>query len=90
MHGEKMWNIVEHERYFESLNNINVIYSFGFSYNQIDSPYIGEIVRYLDDSRHVKWLLNAFDRSKFNDYSACIRSWGFEGEIDEFRCEDNT
>lgn len=85
-----MWNIVEHERYFESLNNINVIYSFGFSYNQIDSPYIGEIVRYLDDSRHVKWLLNAFDRSKFNDYSACIRSWGFEGEIDEFRCEDNT
>ena len=83
-------NIAKHERYFESLNDINVIYSFGFSYNQIDSPYIGEIVRHLDDSRHVKWLLNAFDRSKFDEYRACIRSWGFEGEFGEFCCEANT
>lgn len=83
-------NIAEHKRYFESLKNINVIYSFGFSYNQIDSPYIGEIVRHLNDSRHVKWLLNSFDRSKFNKYITCIRSWGFKGEIEEFCCKANT
>ena len=82
-------NIAKHKRYFESLNDINVIYSFGFSYNQIDSPYIGEIVQHLDDSRHVKWLLNAFYRSKFNEYHACILSWGFEGEFSEFCCEIN-
>ncbi|WP_278962843.1 bacteriophage abortive infection AbiH family protein [Mitsuokella multacida] len=83
-------NIAKHETYFESLNDIDVIYSFGFSYNQIDSPYIGEIVQHLNDSRHVKWLLNAFDKSKFNEYSACIRSWGFKGKIDEFFCKANT
>lgn len=43
-------NIAKHETYFESLNDIDVIYSFGFSYNQIDSPYIGEIVQHLNDS----------------------------------------
>jgi len=82
-------NIAKHQKYFESLNNINVIYSFGFSYNKIDSPYIGEIIRHLDYSRNVRWLLNSFDRSKFNDYSKCIRSFGFKGKIGEFCCKAN-
>ena len=79
-------------------NNIKEIYSFGFSYAEVDLPYVREIIasiQSLHNNVDRTWYLNRFDdipdketgRVKNIDYEQRIRECGFMGKIDRFSVE---
>lgn len=83
-HKDVPGNIERHKGYFESLRDVDEIYTFGFSYNKVDSPYIVEIIHNLKDSSNTNWFLKAYNHQKNLEYKDKIREWGFKGRINEF------
>jgi len=73
----------EHE-FFNNLTSIEKIYSYGFSFSNVDLPYIKEICSRLN-TMNITWFLHDYgkkeDREKFKKI---IRECGFKGEIKEF------
>lgn len=51
-------NIIRNADYFASLETYDIkeVYSFGFSYNDIDMPYIKIIIDGLRNPYNVKWI----------------------------------
>jgi len=74
--------LAQHRTFFQSLNpSVNKIYSFGFSFSDVDEVYIREICSRLDTSK-VTWLLNGFDsESTRSDYQNIIKKCGFNGSF---------
>lgn len=70
--------------FFETLKDINQIYSYGFSYGEVDLPYIRKICEYISDTS--EWYIHFYPSEKekiiFKDK---IRQCGFNGIIKEFR-----
>jgi len=78
--------IIENELYefYDSLESVKNIYSYGFSFSQVDLPYIETICLYLD-TKSMTWYLNSYnydeDGAKFEKR---IRQCGFKGRFDTF------
>ncbi|EPY2277895.1 AbiH family protein [Clostridium sporogenes] len=70
--------LINHSDFFESLiDNVDSIYSFGFSYSKVDDIYIKD--------KNLTWYLNDFDDEKTrNEFADKIRRCGFEGKISTF------
>ena len=70
--------------YFKGFGNkdITEIYSFGFSFSEVDLPYIKKICEEIDTS-NITWYMNSYNNE---DHSDKIRSCGFNGKIDWFDC----
>lgn len=70
--------------FFKGLGNkdITEIYSFGFSFSDVDLPYIKKICEEIDTS-NITWYMNTYKKEDFSDK---IRSCGFKGKIDWFDC----
>ncbi len=65
--------------------DISEVYSFGFSFNAVDLPYINRISWSLGAHRDVVWYLNARDHGEKNDRNRqVIQSCGFTGAFDEY------
>ncbi|ERJ12737.1 bacteriophage abortive infection AbiH family protein [Haloplasma contractile] len=77
--------IYENIIYFRNLlRDINEIYSFGFSFSNVDLIYIKEICECVDTSR-IKWYLNDFDDiSMRTNFKNKIRGCGFKGKFDTY------
>lgn len=64
--------------------SVDKVYSFGFSFSEVDEIYITEICRRLANA-NVTWYLNDFDdlaiRTK---YESIIKSCGFKGKFDTY------
>ena len=74
-------NAVLWERIKEA--NISDVYSFGFSFNTIDFPYIREIVCLLESSSGTVWHLSSRDEGEKNaEYTEKIKECGFQGRFD--------
>lgn len=69
---------------FESLANITKIYSHGFSFGDVDLPYIEKICNSIDTC-NITWYLNDYDNdNKRIKYKAKIRNCGFKGDFSTF------
>ncbi|MDF2649960.1 MAG: hypothetical protein K0Q73_5765 [Paenibacillus sp.] len=72
--------------FFNSIRTISVdkVYSFGFSFSEVDEIYIREISRRLPNA-DVTWYLNDFDDIALRKkYENVIRSCGFNGVFDTY------
>lgn len=71
--------------FFEGLTDIRIkeIYSYGFSFNEIDKIYLKEICFRLNTSE-VKWYFNDYDKENHNEYINMLRKCGFKGEFNTF------
>lgn len=75
------------KRFFCTMNNIKRIYSFGFSYGNVDLPYIKNIVKKIDDIEQVEWFLNSYDSEQNNEVENKIRACGFTGTFHRYTCK---
>lgn len=74
--------IQQHKEYFKTLGSVDEIYSYGFSFSEVDLVYVKEIC--LSSTKNITWYLNEFDRPKFEEFKAKVKSCGFKGKFDSF------
>lgn len=80
--------IRENNYFFDSLtSNIDKIYSFGFSFAEVDQIYIKEICKKLC-GENVIWYLNDHDEHKYEEYKKIIRACGFNGEFSTYSVKE--
>ncbi|TWL55428.1 hypothetical protein CHCC15325_3096 [Bacillus licheniformis] len=71
-------------QFFDGLRYIKNIYSYGFSFSEVDLPYIKEICRRIDTKKKI-WYLSDFDCHRIRKkHEKKIRQCGFEGEFKVF------
>lgn len=76
--------IYKHDKFFRSLDQeIDCIYSHGFSFGEVDQPYIKKICDILP-TENITWYLNDFDKSRIPLFEKQLRSAGFKGKISTF------
>lgn len=75
--------IEENSDFFEELEEVNSIYSYGFSFSDVDLVYIKEIVSNIDTSG-MTWYLQAYQRKDHDRYKKIIKDCGFIGSFSEF------
>ena len=74
----------ENSHFFSNLSSVDKIYSYGFSFADVDLIYIKEICKKIDTKR-VIWLLNDFDSEEIRTtYIEKIRRCGFQGDFDTY------
>jgi hypothetical protein len=75
--------------FFRGLKNIETIFSYGFSFSDVDLPYIRGIMN-SHNTKNVTWYLNNFDNEeKRARYQDKIRSCGFKGDFGVFTRKTN-
>lgn len=52
--------VADNINFFRKLSGINKIYSYGFSFSDVDMIYLKELSRYVD-AKKVRWYFNQFD-----------------------------
>ncbi|MEM5592816.1 bacteriophage abortive infection AbiH family protein [Niallia circulans] len=76
--------IQRHKDLFERISDVNKIYSYGFSFSDVDLPYVTEICKNID-TENVIWYLNSYGEDSDRDiYKEKIRKCGFEGKFSIF------
>lgn len=72
------------KKFFKSLDcNINRVYSYGFSYGDVDSVYIKRIVKSIsEDSIWYFTKFEAMSPTELSDKQRKLRSYGFNGRFD--------
>ena len=74
----------EHDDFFKAImGGIDCIYSHGFSFGEVDQPYIKRICEIIK-TEDITWYLNDFDPKKIPDFSQQLLRAGFKGKIDTF------
>lgn len=69
--------IVENMKFFRKLSNVKKIYSYGFSFSEVDMVYIKEISRILDAKR-VRWYFNQYDWINNKENIEKVKRLGFK------------
>lgn len=76
--------IETHKNFFRSLRSgITAIYSYGFSFGEVDLIYLKEIFKNVD-TRNIIWYLHAYDSKNHDKQEGALRKSGFKGSIDVF------
>jgi len=71
--------------FFDKLRDINNIYSYGFSFGDVDMPYIEKICHSIRNTTNVTWYFNDFRIVEYRKlYEEKIRKVGFKGIFDVF------
>lgn len=77
--------IIKSHKFFKiDLSNINEIYSYGFSFSEVDMIYIKEICKKLKTSNIIWYLSNYESEEIKKKYENRIKSCGFKGDFAEF------
>lgn len=73
------------EAFFVSLTNANIekIYSFGFSFSQVDRIYLWEICSRINTDK-VTWYFNDYDIHNHEEYKEILKTCGFNGSFSTF------
>lgn len=71
--------------FFENLNSVEItaVYSYGFSFNQVDTIYIKEISKRIN-TENVTWYFNNFDIPNMGKYIRILKDCGFKGEFNTY------
>lgn len=77
--------ISKHAAFFQSLKNIENVYSYGFSYGDVDMPYISKICEEIGDTSNVTWFLNEFNINEHEGFKKKIKKHGFNGTFSTFK-----
>lgn len=81
-------NILENLAFFRKLKNIDRIVSFGFSFSNIDLPYIEKICSSID-TNEISWLLNDHDPAQALEQEMKIKNCGFKGKFKRYSINSN-
>jgi hypothetical protein len=77
--------IANNRLFFEKLDGVNDIYSYGFSFGDVDMPYIEKICHSICDTTSVTWHFNDFRIEEYRTlYEEKIRKNGFNGTFNIF------
>ena len=84
-------NIIKNAGYFASLKayDIKEVYSFGFSYNDIDMPYIKIIIDGLKNPCNIKWIFSDYNEDANQRYERVLRKNNFKGIFARFHSSDD-
>lgn len=75
------------KNFFENLKDIDKIYSYGFSFSDVDLFYVKKIIEQLNN-RNVTWFLSSYeDENTRKIYVEKLKRCGFSGKIDTFTIE---
>lgn len=66
--------------------NITDIYSYGFSFGDVNHVYIVKMCKLLD-TKSVVWHMHDFDKAKFQKYEDCLKQSGFQRGLKLFSVE---
>ena len=69
--------IHKNEKFFWQLSDVQEIYSYGFSFSEVDMVYIKEICNYLDPAS-VTWFINSYDSDNNPEFRDKIEAYGFK------------
>ncbi|MGG2113412.1 bacteriophage abortive infection AbiH family protein [Lysinibacillus pakistanensis] len=71
--------------FFDRLSDSDIkeIYSYGFSFSEVDMLYLKEICKQVD-TRKIVWYFNDFDQSSHSDYIKTLVECGFKGDFSTF------
>ena len=78
--------INQNSQFFEDLSNSDIIeiYSYGFSFGEVDLPYLKEIIRLLDTAS-ITWYFHSFSKIAEREvYEDTLKRLGFEGDFSFF------
>jgi hypothetical protein len=67
-------------------SDITDIYSYGFSFGNVDLVYIHKICQLLN-TRGIVWYIHDYDRDKLLQYKQCLQDAGFQGKLRLFSTE---
>jgi len=80
--------ITKNQPFFEKLNDVDNIFSYGFSFGDVDMPYIEKICKSICDTSHVIWYFNDFRIEECRAlYEEKIRKAGFKGTFGIFHID---
>jgi hypothetical protein len=65
---------------------INKIYSYGFSFSEVDKIYLEEICRQINTEK-VIWYFNDYDISSVGKYMVLLKQCGFKGNFNVFHID---
>lgn len=65
------------EDFFKRLSKVNKIYSYGFSFSDVDMPYIEAIAKMVVPAK-TRWYLNEYDMKNNKNYIETIEKFGFK------------
>lgn len=74
--------IQQHKNYFKNLEILDSIYSYGFSFSEVDLVYIKEICQ--STTENTTWYLHEFDKAKCVEIQRKIRENGYKGKFNFF------
>jgi len=66
--------------WFNSLGTLDQIYSYGFSFAQVDLVYIQQLCK--STTKNTTWYLSD-DKSNFNKFHEIIKKYGFKGDFED-------
>lgn len=72
--------IQKNEKFFRQLSNVQEIYSYGFSFSEVDMVYIKEICNYLDPAS-VTWFINSYDSDNNPEFRDKIEAYRFKVKV---------
>jgi len=77
-------NLEKNIGFFQGIQDMRMIYSYGFSYGDVDMPYIKEIVDNLREQEKVQWFFESYNEVRNISYEKKIRGIGFKGGFGRF------
>ncbi|WP_276766743.1 bacteriophage abortive infection AbiH family protein [Gemella morbillorum] len=75
--------IEKHKYFFDKLSEVERIYSYGFSFSDVDLVYIEEICKRIN-TKKVIWHLNSYDDKRNSEFKKKIKKCGFSGCFDSY------
>ena len=77
----------KHRAFFQELSSgLSAVYSYGFSYGEVDEVYIKEICRAVP-TKSVVWYLYDHASADHRRFKNILRKCGFKGRFDTFDCK---
>lgn len=73
--------INQNKALFKALGAVDEIYSYGFSFSDVDLVYIKEICS-TSPTENIVWYINDYDSAKFDVFKEKIIDCGFNGKFD--------
>ncbi|MDF2857393.1 MAG: hypothetical protein K0Q87_3244 [Neobacillus sp.] len=75
--------INQNKALFKAFGEVDEIYSYGFSFSEVDLVYIKEICS-TSPTENIVWYINNYDSTKFDIFKEKIIECGFNGKFDMF------
>ncbi|MFC0233929.1 bacteriophage abortive infection AbiH family protein [Vagococcus entomophilus] len=76
--------VEQNSNFFKDIeNDITDIYTYGFSFSDVDAIYIKEIIKRMD-TKNVVWFLQNYNLNNHEEYKEKLLKYGFKGEFSTF------